>query len=112
MSIFIHDEDIVDYFAAVEGDAYTDDPYSCFYGPHGLDVGRKKLREFDESREARIQEDGYTPEELDKKGVHIIYGLGGINRYAVRGDGRVEFSSRHASEEAVERAISAGFDVY
>ena len=40
-----------------------------------------------------------------------IYGRGGMHRYALRVDGSVWFSRRHASKAASERARSAGFQL-
>jgi hypothetical protein len=44
----------------------------------------------------------------------VIYGDGGMNRYFVKDDGNIYFSSHHAAwpkEETIEKAKSLGFEV-
>lgn len=113
MSLHIAARSVEKAFAEVEGEEYVTDTYSCYVDSEvGLEQARKKHQEFVERRDETQQEEGLACEMLDAKGVAIIYGMGGMHRYRVRGDGLIEFSTRHASEKYVKKALKAGFDVY
>ena len=110
--------------AAPEGDAVSDLSQSRVTEAFNLLTNREKVRQ------ALIEMGDYDPETSDggpftfeaacrfvdgvgseKEGC-TIYGDCGLHRYPVLEDGRIFFSKTHAvDEEAIQRAIAAGFEI-
>lgn len=106
MSININDQDAIDKMAAVEGEHWKAQHMtqaSAEFSNGFLGAVKKHAKLV-----ASLEEEGEEPEFYG----NIIYGDGGWNRYFVRSDGEIFFSSRHTrSQETILKAQEAGFQI-
>jgi len=103
MSIYLHDPDLIDKIASVEGPAWKRlqdvalQTGRIGYSVHGA---LAKWSRHYKDLEADMEDFAAT-----------IYGDGGWNRYHVRPSGKVVFSRFHGMPHKIPVAIAAGFDV-
>jgi hypothetical protein len=75
-------------------------------------------RELNEYREKHLKDDTHDLNTLGESlsarcsTSIVMNGIGGINRYAVRGDGTVEFSRYHSTRPHIRAAIEQNFSTY
>lgn len=111
--VFITDKNALDLMAQIEGDWWKKeqefkktskrDDYG-FYGNLKEYLNfLTRLKDAEDEEERKWIQDMYG---------QVIYGVGGYNRYFVRGDGRLIFSKSHSiSDEKTKLAESLGFDI-
>jgi hypothetical protein len=109
----ITDSDLVDRIVQVDGEHFRsqDATRNERGGDYATGGALRAYQEFQRELEAIADEiedpSIYTREVLDA----VIYGTDGWHRYLVTGDGRVWFSKHHGQRN-VEKARTAGFDVW
>jgi hypothetical protein len=81
-------------FDEVEGEGWFDESMN---DQHDLSLGPVKKR---------VENKNVGPQGAN------VYGKGGIHRYWVRRDGRIDFSKYHADEEAINKAKNVGFHIF
>jgi hypothetical protein len=103
MSIHINDPGLEVALGLMEGDGQ----HACWNGEG--DNTLAGVRKHYASLLAEAKRDGLPL--LPRRSCGTIYGFGGFNRYFVRGDGRVVFSTYHATESKAQDAQDVGFDL-
>ena len=101
-------EELLKAFNAVEGDGWaerlvTEDERMVVWA-----------RENGKDYQTHFTSIAHVIKKKEFTGCECIYGSGGFNRYFVRKDGSVDFSSMHAmypNDKTIEKARSAGFEI-
>ena len=112
MPVYIHQADLLDRFALVEGEKYVSGKgCTCFASDVGPPAAVKRWEEYQEYV-SRWSGDDCREDDEPLPGGAIIYGVGGWTRYRVTCGGEVQFSTTHASDKSRKLAKEAGFTFY
>lgn len=105
MSIYIHDWNVLDKIAEVEGQSWKN------HQIRQLQYHNEEPERFNLNYTVWGSLERWNEREEWNESFGTIYGDGGWNRYFVRKDGHVAFSRYHTSSTGIERATKAGFDI-
>lgn len=106
------DPDFLEKFAEIE----VDDPHRDA-APFIVAAWRKDLISYHMKHDSPYTFKGVLDQVAAWEGdgkvvVATLYGLGGMNRYMVFGDGEVQISRRHSGRKSVAAAEALGFKVW